>query len=157
MFWLLSLFFQIFFYCCSITFVSIFPISLSCHTHPNSHSQSSPCYPCPWVIYTCSLTRPFSFFLPFSCNPSSLVSVSLFLVSMPLVLFCSLVYFVHYILLIGEIIWYLSFTNWLISFSVIFSSSTHAVAKYRSFFFCCIVFHCVNVPVSWSTHLLMGT
>ena len=37
--------------------------------------------------------------------------------------------------LIGEIIWYLSFTTWLISLSLILSNSIHAVAKGRSSFF----------------------
>ena len=40
------------------------------------------------------------------------------------------------------------FNNWLISLSIIVSSSDHAVAKGRSsfFFFCCVVSHCVNAP-----------
>ena len=33
---------------------------------PTPHSQSPPFYPCPWVIYTCSLMRPFPFFPPLS-------------------------------------------------------------------------------------------
>ena len=32
--------------------------------HPAPHSQSPHCCPCPWVIYTCSLTRSFPFFPP---------------------------------------------------------------------------------------------
>ena len=40
---------------------------------------------------------------------------------MSLVLLCSFVCFVHYVPLIGEIIWYLSFTAWLISLSIILS------------------------------------
>ena len=67
--------------------------------------------------------------------PSPLVTFNLFHVSMPMVLFCSLVYFVCQITLISEIIWYLSFTAWLISLSIMLSSSTHAVAKGRSSFF----------------------
>ena len=39
-----------------------------CH----SKSQSPSCCPCPWVIYTCSLTRPFPIFTPVS--PSLLPS-----------------------------------------------------------------------------------
>ena len=35
----------------------------------------------------------------------------------------------------GEIIWYLSFTTWLISLSIMLSSSIHAVEKGRSSFF----------------------
>ena len=83
--------------------------------------------------------------------PSPLVTVSVFHVSMLLVLFCSLVCFVHSIPLICEIVWYLSFTAWLISLSIMLSSSTHAVTKGRSsfflsFFLLSLVFHCVNVP-----------
>ena len=51
---------------------------------------------------------------PFNQSPPPLTplkTISLFLVSVPLVLFCSLVYFVHYIPLISEIIRYLSFTS----------------------------------------------
>ena len=32
------------------------------HALPTSSCQYPPCCPCPWVIYTCSLTRPFPFF-----------------------------------------------------------------------------------------------
>ena len=64
------------------------------HPKPRSHSPSPPCCPCPWVIHTCSLTTPFPFFPPFP-NPFPLAAVSLFPVSMSLVLFYSLVYFIH--------------------------------------------------------------
>ena len=43
--------------------------------------------------------------------PSPLVTVSLFFISMPLVIFCSFVCFVDQVPLKGEIIWYLSFTT----------------------------------------------
>ena len=48
----------------------------------------------------------------------------------------------------NEITWYLSFSDWLISLSIIFSRFIHAVAKGNiSFFFNGhIEFHCVNVP-----------
>ena len=62
--------------------------------------------------------------------PSPLVTVSsLFL--------CLWFYFcfVDYVPLIGEIIWYLSFTAWLISLSIILSSSIHTVTKGRSSLF----------------------
>ena len=38
--------------------------------------------------------------------------------------------------------------DWFISLSIIFSRSIHAVTRGKSFFlfYCCIVFHCVNVP-----------
>lgn len=64
------------------------PIALPCPARlTHSHGLSPPCCPCPWVIYPCSLSRPFPFFPPSSPLP---VHVILFLVSMPLVLFCSL-------------------------------------------------------------------
>ena len=60
-----------------------------------------------------------------SCNPFSPLSpphtplaiVRLFLTSMSLVTFCLLFSSVDYVLVKGEIIWYLSLTIWLISFS----------------------------------------
>ena len=106
------------------------------HHFPAPHpSPPPPLYPtplwiCPCVLYTCSLTTlpPFP---PLSPPTSPLVMVSLFLISMSLVLFCSLVYFVHYISLTSEIIWYLTFTAWLISLSIMLSSSIHVVTKGR--------------------------
>ena len=71
--------------------------------------------------------------------PSPQVTFSLFFISMSLVLFCLLVCFVHYIPLISDIIWYLSFTAWLISLSIMLSSSIHAVVKGRSPFFLSVV------------------
>ena len=51
--------------------------------------------------------------------------------------FCyySLVYCIHYILHISEIMWYFSFTNWFNSLNIIFSTSIHAFAKGKSFSF----------------------
>ena len=66
---------------------------------------------------------------------SPLATVSLFYVSVPLVLFWLLVYFAHKSPLISEIICYLSFTDWLMSLSIILSSSILAVAKGRSCLF----------------------
>ena len=43
--------------------------------------------------------------------------------------------FVDYVPVKGEIIWYLSFTTWLISLSIMLSSSIHAIAKGISSFF----------------------
>ena len=48
---------------------------------------------------------------------------------------------------IGEIIWYLSFTTWLISLSKILSSSIPLLLqRVEVLSFCCVLFHCVNVP-----------
>ena len=127
----------IYFYSYSITVVPIFPpLQSSTHPIPYFHNQYPHSCPCPWVIHTCSLTSPFPFLLPLFPSPfHSLDTVSVFQVSMSLVPFRLLVYFVHLVPLVSEITWYLSFTNWLISLSMIFSSSTHAVTKCRSSLF----------------------
>ena len=52
--------------------------------------------------------------------------VTLFLISMSLVIFCLFFSFVDYVPVKGEIIWYLSLTAWLISLSIMLSSSIHA-------------------------------
>ena len=67
--------------------------------------------------------------IPSSHCPPPLAIVRLFLTSMSLVIFCFLFYFVDYVPVKGEIIWYLSLTNWLISLSIMLSTSIHAVAK----------------------------
>ena len=54
---------------------------------------------------------------------------------MSLPLFCLLVQFIHSILHMSEIIWYLSFPDWLISLSIMFFRSLHTVAKGKIFFF----------------------
>ena len=56
-------------YCSSISIVPNFPLLLSPALPASSHRQAPLCCPCPWVIYTCSLTKPFPFFLPFSLTP----------------------------------------------------------------------------------------
>ena len=54
---------------------------------------------------------------------------------MSLVTFCLLFSFVDYVPVKGETIWYLSLTAWLISLSIMLSSSIHVVAKGISSFF----------------------
>ena len=51
---------------CSITVVLFFFPLLPPSTQltPLTHSQSLLCCPCPWVIHTCSLTKPFPFLPP---------------------------------------------------------------------------------------------
>ena len=61
------------FYCCSIIVVPLIPPLLSSVLPPpHSVSLPPPHCPCPWVLYTCSLTWPFPIFplLPPSPNPS---------------------------------------------------------------------------------------
>ena len=75
------------------------------------------------VLYSSSY-RPLS---PLSPPHSPLAIVTLFLISMSLVIFCLLFSFVDYVPVEGEIIWYLSLTTWLISLSIMLSSSVHAI------------------------------
>ena len=87
-------------------------------------------------------TLPFSFvhvsFIVVPENPcphSPLAIVRLFLTSMSPVTFCLLFSFVDYVPFKGEIIRYLSLTTWLISLSIMLSSSIHAATKGISSFF----------------------
>ena len=123
------------FYCYSTTVVPIFP-TLSSYAHPPptpTVSSHTVVHVCGSFIHDLCLV-PSSSFHHYSSTLSLLVSFSLFHVSMPLVLFCLIVYFVHWIPLIGDIIWHLSFTNWLISLSILFSRSIFVMAKGRSSF-----------------------
>ena len=86
-FFLMFLIFMLFDYSCP----NFSPFVL---LHP-SHPPLSHCRPCPWVIRTCSLSILSPSFHHYQPPLSLLVTDSLFHVSMPLVLFCSLVYFVH--------------------------------------------------------------
>ena len=54
-------------YCCSLTVVPLFSHCSPLPSHP-SLPQSIPTLD-PWVIYTCSSTRPFPFFPPLSPSP----------------------------------------------------------------------------------------
>ena len=131
-------YFKITFYCCSIIVVPFFPLySPLPYPSPTYYIQSSPNS---FVFVHGSFIHvpglgPSPSFPCYPPLPFPLVPVSLFLVSMPLVLFCSFVYFIHQVPLIGEIILYLSFATQLISLSIMLSSSIHAVAKGRSSFF----------------------
>ena len=129
-----SIFIFIFFiYFYSVTIVCIFSPSL--HPTTASHTSIPPLYPPPWfcpcVLYS-SFYRPLS---PLSPPHSPLAIVTMFLISMSLVIFCLLFSFVDYVPVKGEIIWYLSLATWLISLSIMLSSSIHAIAKGISSFF----------------------
>ena len=66
-----------------------------------------------------------------------------------------LVYFVHWVPHMSEIIWYLSFSDWFTSFSIIFSRSIYAVAKGKiSFFWWPSIRLCKCTTTFLSTHLL---
>ena len=110
----------------------------SCHHFPHpTHAHLPPSVlPCFGFVHGPFIDVPwqrFPFFLLWSSSP--IPSVSLFFISMSLVLFCLLVCFFYWVPLIGGIIWYLSFSTWLSSLSIMLSSSTHAVTKSRSSFF----------------------
>ena len=86
----------IFFYYYFVTVVPIFlPLPCCAQPTPRSHSQSLHRCPCPWVIHTCFLTDTFPSFHHYSFPLSPLAVVSLFPVSMSLVIFCLLVNFFH--------------------------------------------------------------
>ena len=126
------------FYCHSIIGVPISPLYTPPPFLPLPPTFSPPPHPpslCPWVLQTWALTtRPLlSAIIPVSPPLWSLSVCSFF--PMSLVLVCLLVCFVDQVPLIGEIIWYLSFTAWLVSLSIMLPSSIHAVLKDRSSFF----------------------
>ena len=110
-----------FFNYCSVTVVPPFsplltPTLLPQFPHQSPlifHAHESSIH-VPWLAPSPS----FPFYLP---PVSLLVTVSLFFIFKSLVLFCSIVFFVDWVPLIGEIIQYLSFTVWLISLSIMLS------------------------------------
>ena len=85
--------------------------------------------PSPLVQSMCPLWQFLKTLLPTIPSPSPLAIVRLFLTSMSLVIFYLLFSSVDQVPVKGQIIWYLSFTAWLISLSIMLSSSIHAVAK----------------------------
>ena len=141
----------------SIKIVCIF--SPSFHPTPANPTSFPNLYPpswfCPCVLYSSSSTL----LSPPSPPPSPLAIVTLYLISMSLVIFCLLFSFVDYVPVKGEIIWYLSLTAWLISLSIMLCSSIHAVANSISSYLLPVhrIPLCKCTIVFWSTHLLMGT
>ena len=120
-------------YCCSSTIVCIFsPLLPATPAKP----ISLPCFcPPPWFCRCVLSSGSWKPFPPLSTPPSPLAIVRLFLISVTLVIFCLLFSFVDYVPVKGEIVWYLSPTTWLISLSIMLSSSIHAVTEGRSSFF----------------------
>ena len=98
-------------YCYSITVVCIFSPTL--HPTPSEPTSLPRLHPPPWfcpcVLYSSSC-NPLS---PLSLPHSPVAIVTMFLISMPLVIFCLLFSFVDYVPVKGAIIWYLSLTAWL--------------------------------------------
>ena len=90
-------------------------------------------------------------FISFTQLPFSLLAtISLFSVSMSLLLFYLFVYFVLLIAHVCEIIWYLSFSVWFISLSIIPSRSIHVVANGKTSFL-----WLSNIPLNMYHHFLI--
>ena len=128
--WIFFLTFDVFFSFFLLLFkysCPIFPPPLS--PVPSTFTSTlnpTPFWLCPLVLYTCSLMTLPILSPIISHLTTPLVTVSLFFISMSLVIFCLLVCVADYVPLIGEIIWYLSYTAWLNSLSIMLSSSIHA-------------------------------
>ena len=116
----------------SYNFPTFFAIALPCPVPKSLLPQSIP------TPLSMPMTPLFMFLdlpLPLLSPLPSLVTVSLIFICKSLVLFCSFVCFVDQLPLIGEIRWYLSCIDCLISLNIMTSSSIHAVVKGRSSFF----------------------
>ena len=97
--------------------------------HPSTPPQTNP-PPSPTATLPLDFVLVSFIIVPVNPSPHSpLAIVRLFLTSMSLVIFCLLFSFVDYVPVKGEIIWYLSLTAWLISLSIMLSSSIHAVER----------------------------
>ena len=118
-----------------------FPPTTALHpTHPHLPPSNLPPLAlsmCPSYVFLDGSSHTSPSYPP---PPLSLVSISQFFISMSLVVFCLLVCFADQVPLIGEIIWYLSFTSWLISLSIMPSHFIHAVMKGRRSFFLSAVY-----------------
>ena len=125
------------FYCYSVTVVCLFCPTLQ-HTPaeptslpdiqpplPRHHHPAHPARSCPCVLHRSSCNP----LLPQSPPHSPMASVRLFSTSMSLCIYCLLYSSIDYVPVKGGIIWYLSLTAWLISFSIMLSSSILALAQ----------------------------
>ena len=108
---LVGFFFSLFLLLFNYNCLHFLPSLHSTPANPTSlpHLNPPPSF-CPCVLYSRSW-KPFS---PLSPPHSPLAIVTLFLISMSLVIFCLLFSFVDYVPVKGETIWYLSPTAWLI-------------------------------------------
>ena len=125
------------------------------HPLPTSHPQSFPLWLrpwlCLWVLYTCSLmTLPLLSPIISSPLPSGYCQ---FFISMSLVLFCSLVCFVDWVPLIGEIIWYLSFTTCLVPI-VLFPQMRNFTMKNKRFCFLKDLTYCIIKWIHYHFNLM---
>ena len=113
-------------------FIYLFLFSYNCLHFlpfpPPDPSQSHlppPTLSSPLILSLCPLQQLYRPLSPLSPPHSPPTIVTMFLISMSLVIFCLLFSFVDYFPVKGEIIWYLSLTAWLISLSIMLSSSIH--------------------------------
>ena len=106
------------------------PFALFCPSHPPL-LQSIP------TLLSMFVGLSYMFFVQSLPLLSTIILLSPFLWSLSVcsMFSCLRFYFVHQIPLIGHIMWYLSFTTWLTSLSIIVSISIHAVSKGKSSFF----------------------
>ena len=123
----------------SYSCLGFFPIAVLCPVSQLPQSIPLPHCSCSVSIMASPLFLLLCFPLPLLSPVIPLPSPSghcqFAFISKSLALFCSFVSFADYVSLIGEIIWYVYFTTWLTSLSIMLSSSIHAVAKGRSSFF----------------------
>ena len=107
-----NMFFFNFNYCCLITVVCILspPPPPQPNNPPPSPASTS-------ILSMCPLQQLLKTPLP-TGPPRPPATVRLLLTSMSLLIFCLLFSSVDYVPVKGEIIWYLSLTAWLISFSI---------------------------------------
>ena len=130
------MFFKLYFYCLHYYRCSYLPpttpLPASTQPPPPFPLAFPHCCLCLWVMYiyvlwlntSPSFTQSSPHLSPVSCQSVPSMPVSILSV-----------YFVHWIPHKSEVIWYLFFTNWLISFSTIISRPNHAVTKGKSSFF----------------------
>ena len=122
--------------------ISLFLFNYSClHFLPTTPPQPQPNAPS-----SLASTLPLGYVLvsfivvpetlaPLSPLSSPLTIVRLFLTSMSLIIFSRLFYSVDYVPVKGEVTLYLSLTIWVISLSIMLSTSIHAITKGMSSFF----------------------
>ena len=118
--------------------------------HPDKCSTQLTPYPMlyfisPWLFcnFQFVLLNPFPLFTH-SPNPLPYGNHPMFSVSLSLFLFCLFIFFRFFIL--SEIMWYMSFSVWLSSFSLVPCRSIHVVANGKiSFFYGWFIFtlHCI--------------
>ena len=129
------------------SFFNFFPefkIFFSLALFPLHFSLLIPSFPATITTVVRVHESPFLFAQPLTLTlPAQLPSCSL---AMSLSLFCLLVQFVHYFPHMSEILWYLPFSDWLTSLSIMFSRSIHTVTKGKRLFFLWLhSIPCVNV------------